>query len=148
MHGSAPGPRARIFRRLLAATIVTGSALCALSALPLQAAAQDRQRADSGVVTFDRFVGALVARTPEGRERPLRVSMRNYIIQNRTRLPRVGGGGTMVVHVRAGSLTTVIDGKRQERLADQFWVVPSGAEMAIETGEDSAIIQVVTIGAR
>lgn len=57
----------------------------------------------------------------------------------------IPGKGTLVVQLRAGSLTTVIGGKRQERKEGEFWTVPSGVVMGVETSNDSAILQTVLI---
>jgi hypothetical protein len=43
------------------------------------------------------------------------------------------------------NLTTVIDSKRQMRGPDDSSIVPAGTAMGIETGDDSVILQVVTL---
>jgi quercetin dioxygenase-like cupin family protein len=58
----------------------------------------------------------------------------------------VPGRGTLVVQLRAGSLTTVIGGRRQERKEGEFWTVPAGVTMGVETGQDTATLQTVLIG--
>jgi quercetin dioxygenase-like cupin family protein len=55
------------------------------------------------------------------------------------------GKGTLVVQLRAGTLTTIIGGRRQERKEGEFWTVPTGISMGVETGQDTAILQTVLI---
>lgn len=53
--------------------------------------------------------------------------------------------GITIVQLRAGKLTTVIDGKRQERKEGEFWTVPPGVKMSVETEDDTATIQTIEI---
>ena len=75
------------------------------------------------------------------------LSIRNWIIPNRQHIATFPERGLLVIQVRAGSLVTIIDGKRQQRGVDQFWTVPPGARMEIETQQDSVILQVVSLHA-
>jgi hypothetical protein len=84
-------------------------------------------------------------RAKSGRMKPVALSMRNWIIPNRQRIERFPEQGLLVIQIRAGSVTTIIGGKRQERGTDEFWIVPAGTTMGIETGQDSAILQVVAL---
>jgi len=80
-----------------------------------------------------------------GTPKRVTLTIRNWIIQNRQRIPVFPEQGLLVIQIRAGSLTTIINGQRQDRGPDDFWTVPSGTTMAIETGEDSVILQVVSL---
>ena len=53
----------------------------------------------------------------------------------------------MIVQLRGGELTTVINGRREERPEVVRTVLP-GVPMGIETGDDSATIQTVVIADR
>ncbi len=57
----------------------------------------------------------------------------------------IPGKGLLVVQVRTGTITTVIGGKREERKEGDFWTVPAGVAMGVETGQDTAILQTVLI---
>lgn len=52
---------------------------------------------------------------------------------------------TLVAQVRAGSLTTIINGRRQERREGEFWTLAPGVRMGVETGQDTAILQTVVV---
>jgi hypothetical protein len=87
--------------------------------------------------------GATVLR--QGARKQIVLSIRNWIVQNRQQILTFPEQGLLVIQVRAGSLTTIIDGKRQERGVDEFWTVPAGTAMGIETGDDSVVLQVVSL---
>ncbi len=76
----------------------------------------------------------------------IQMTLRNWDIPNRQRIERFPEQGFLVVQVRAGEdLVTVIDGQRQQRKVDEFFTVPNGSTMSIETGNDTAIIQTLAI---
>jgi quercetin dioxygenase-like cupin family protein len=91
------------------------------------------------------FDGRAMVRHKGGAPQQVALRIRNWIIPNDQRIAKFPEQGLLVIQVRAGSLTTIIDGKRQQRGPDEIWSVPPGASMAIETGEDSVILQVVAL---
>lgn len=89
--------------------------------------------------------GQAMVRGKDGAPKPVTLGIRSWIIPNRQQIFKFPEQGLLVIHVRAGSLTTIIDSKRQMRGPDDSWTVPAGTPMGIETGEDSVILQVVTL---
>jgi hypothetical protein len=53
--------------------------------------------------------------------------------------------GTAIFHLRAGSLTTVINGRRQTRQTGEFFTVRAGVPVGVETGGDTAILETVIV---
>lgn len=53
--------------------------------------------------------------------------------------------GVLIVELRGGRLTTVIDGRRLERRVGEIWSVAPGRTMRIETGDDMATIQTTLV---
>jgi hypothetical protein len=94
---------------------------------------------------MDRFDGTVTLKTKDGKVRQLRVVVRNWIIDNRRQVAKFPEKGFMVVQLRGGELATTIDGKRQQRKEDEFWTVRAGSAMGVETGNDSAIVQILAI---
>lgn len=94
---------------------------------------------------FERFDGRVTLRMKDGRMRQLSVVIRNWIIDSRQQIPRFPEEGFMIVQLRGGQLATVIDGKRQERREGEFWTVPVGSSMSVETGNDSATLQTMVV---
>lgn len=139
-------------RHLLVLGVVLGSLILgALLATPSGALAQERddpkQQADYPGLRkpFERFDGTIALRTRDGQLRRLRVVIRNWIIDRGQVISRFPESGFMIVQLRAGEVATVIDGQRQERLEDEFWTVPAGSAMAVETGKESAILQTTVV---
>ena len=98
---------------------------------------------------IERFNGHTTLRNPrlgtKGAQ-DVQVTLRNWIIPNRQRVERVPENGFLVVQVRGGEdLTTVINGERRERKVEEFFAVPEGATFSVETGNDSAILQILSI---
>jgi len=91
------------------------------------------------------FDTQVMMRGKGGKMKAVTLSIRDWIIPNRQRIERFPERGLLVIQVRAGSLTTIIGGKREVRGTDEFWTVPPGASMGIETGQDSVILQVVAL---
>lgn len=92
------------------------------------------------------FTGEVVVRTAAG-PAAVRVEIRNWTIRGHTRVEKLPlpPGGTVVAQVRGGELTTIINGQRREWREDQFFTVPRGAELGVETEDDSAILQTIWI---
>lgn len=97
---------------------------------------------------FERFEGTVTLRTKDGKVKELQVVARNWIIDNRRKIASFPDKGFMIVELRGGDLTTVIDGKRQKRKEGEFWTVPAGSSMGVETDNDSAVIQTFAVKER
>ena len=95
---------------------------------------------------IDRFDSHTILRGPRlaaaGAQTEFRMTLRSWIIPNRQRIERFPEQGFLIVQVRSGEdMATVIDGRRQQRKVDEYFTVPLGSHMSIETGNDTAIIQ-------
>lgn len=110
-----------------------------------QALAASSLSAQDRLAPVERFNGAISMRMQDGRQRTVQVVIRNWSIPNGQRIARFPQDGFMIVHLRAGQLTTVIDGQRRARYEDEMWAVPAEASMGIETGTESASLQTVTV---
>lgn len=76
----------------------------------------------------------------------VQMTLRNWTIPNRQRIERFPETGFLIVQVRSGEdVFTVIDGQRQKRGVDEFFTVPSGSTLSIETGNDSVVLQTLAI---
>ena len=114
-------------------------------ALLVPTAGMSQQERSAQPKPTERFSGKARLLTPRARE--VSIAIHNWIIDERSRIEalELPVRGLVIVHLRGGSLTTVIGGKRQQRRADEFWTVPAGARMGIETGNDSAILQTIVV---
>jgi hypothetical protein len=77
--------------------------------------------------------------------RKLHVVIRNWGIPNALHIPQFPQEGFLIAQLRGGTLTTVIDKKRRERHEGEFWTVPAGSSMSVETGDDSVVLQTVDV---
>jgi hypothetical protein len=85
-------------------------------------------------------------RMPAKGAQEVQVTLRNWIIPNRQRVERIAENGFLLVQVRSGEdLTTVINGERRPRKVEEFFTVPAGATLSVETENDSAILQILSI---
>jgi len=63
-------------------------------------------------------------------------------------LPLKEQGGFVIYELRAGKLTTVIDGQRQERREGEFWLVRPGQSIELEAADDAVVLQTIQIPAQ
>jgi quercetin dioxygenase-like cupin family protein len=127
---------------MTAATLFAVSGLCpSAEAQPVREPALTRLDAGKPQELFN---GVLNLKGRDGKEVPLRVTIRRWIMPNKAVVEKFPEEGLVIVQLRAGSLTTVIGGKREERREGAYWTVRPGEAMSLETGDDSAIIQTVT----
>jgi quercetin dioxygenase-like cupin family protein len=119
--------------------------LAGLFALAPAFAQQEKQLVRSSAIfegkTRLREVGA------KGGLRETDVRIQNVAIVGGQKLESLGlrSNGITIVQLRAGKLVTVINGKRQERQEGEFWTVPPGVAMSVETEDDTATIQTIEI---
>lgn len=111
-----------------------------LATLPQQT--PDAQR---GTETRPRFEDSLSLRGADGSAQPVRVSLRDWVVENR-QTATLAARGMLVVHVRAGGrIVTTIDGNRTERNDDQFFVVPAGSALTVQTGDDTSVLTILEV---
>jgi hypothetical protein len=92
-----------------------------------------------------RFEQSLSIRTPEAAAQPVRVSLRDWVVRNRQKAS-LTAGGMLIMHVRGGApVFTSVDGVRTERKDEEFFVVPPGATLLVETGNDTCVFTVLEV---
>lgn len=98
------------------------------------------------ISSVERFAGETRVRTAQG-VAAVRVDIRNWTLGGGLKLDELPlqTKGLMIVTLRGGQVTTVIEGKREARKEGQFWTVAEGVRMGLETGDDSAILQTIVI---
>jgi gentisate 1,2-dioxygenase len=98
---------------------------------------------------IDRFNGRATVRNARllaAGQAEIQMTLRNWTISNRQRIERFPETGFLIVQVRSGEdMFTVIDGQRQKRAVEEFFTVPSGSTLSIETGNDSVVLQTLAI---
>ncbi len=87
------------------------------------------------------FDGNFSLRATDKRSGQPKVVVRLWTIHERQRIAQFPEKGFLIMQCVAGELTTVINGQRQQRSTDEFWVVPKGATVSLETDKDTAILK-------
>ena len=87
--------------------------------------------------------------TPNGRLQ-VPALFEKFTIEGFQRLPELDFPfeGLLLVQLRAGEMTTVIDNERVERTVGEFWMVPPGRKMGVQTEDDKVILATYLIGER
>ena len=93
----------------------------------------------------ERFVGTLTLRRPQPRQ--VSVAIHHWIIRSRQQIAalELPVKGLAIVQLRGGSVVTTVGGERRKRTEGEFWTVPAGTAMGVETEDDSAILQTVVV---
>ena len=98
---------------------------------------------------IERFDGRAALKNPKllsAGQGQVQMTLRNWSIPNRQRIDKFPEQGFLIVQVRSGEdMYTVIDGQRQKRALDEFFTVPSGSTLSIETGNDTVVLQTMAI---
>jgi hypothetical protein len=99
--------------------------------------------------SIERFDGRTALKNPRllvAGQAEIQMTLRNWTIPNRQRIERFPEQGFLIVQVRSGEdMYTVIDGQRQKRTVEEFFTVPSGSNLSIETGNDTVGLQTMAI---
>lgn len=93
----------------------------------------------------ERFSGVVKLQGPNGSSRSVQVTIQNWGIPNLETVSSFPLKGFMVMELRGGGLTTVINGERTERETGSFWIVPERARLLLITEKDTAALQVTAI---
>jgi gentisate 1,2-dioxygenase len=108
---------------------------------PPAGAAQPQPGTDTRV----RFEQSLTLRTAEAAAQPVQVSLRDWVIEN-GQTATLPARGMLVVHVRAGGrIVTTIAGARAEHKDDDFFVVPAGSGLSVQTADDTCVLTILEV---
>ena len=129
------------------ATVVFVVSAAALAATPQNPSSKNQEegRVAERLSRTDRFLGSVTMKNKAGKAVPLKVSVRTWGIAGGRGTIRVPEQGFVIVQLHSGKLTTVIDGKAQEREEGEFWVVGPGTQMAVEVTSEAAVLQATTL---
>lgn len=102
-----------------------------------------QNRRDSALQKFERFSGTVNTKAAAG----VRVNVFNQVIGERQSRKALSTPftGLMIVQLRGGDLSTVIDGATQKRTEGEFWTVAAHQSMQLLTEDNAASIQVILI---
>jgi quercetin dioxygenase-like cupin family protein len=123
--------------------IVLGIAIAAIISLPVQT--QELSTTELRREPVTKFDGTVTIKTKDGGTRRLQVTIQDWIVDGGLTIKRFPVKGFAVVHLAAGSATTKIKGESAKRQEEEFWTLPPGAVMSVETENDTAVLETVTV---
>lgn len=126
---------------LIAETGIAGTHPGPLRAQQSTQASAEKPRMDVSA----RFRGIVKFRGPNGSSRSVQVTIQNWDIPNLETVSSFPLKGYMVMELRGGGLTTVINGEQTERETGSFWVVPERARLSLITEKHTVALQVTAI---
>ena len=132
--------RTRRWKRLVAA----GCFLFGCVASALWAQKQDRAPEKAGLVRRDRFEGSTTLHTKGGTTAHVDVTVHQWSIGGKQRI-EIPEHGFLVAQLRAGSITTTIDGKQEKRRAGDFWTVSANSRMSVQVTSEAAVLEVTSL---
>jgi len=135
----------RSLKRAAVFVLVVGAA--AIAAMPQNPSSKNQKegRAAERLSRTDRFVGSVTMKNKAGKSVPLQVSVRTWGIAGGREAIRLPEQGFVVIQLHSGKLTTVIDGKAQQRGESEFWIVRPGTQMTVEVTSEAAVLQAMTL---
>ena len=81
----------------------------------------------------------------DGREQALRVVLHEWTLVAGGDVPRFPADGDLLVHLRAGRVTTTIDGQSTPRSEGEFWLVSAGKAMTVRVTTEMATIETTSV---
>lgn len=117
-----------------------------LLALPQPHAAQQAPRAEFRSETVERFSGEVTLRDSLGAARRIRLILSEVSVPGGAEIKTLAAGkGAVVVELRGGEVDTTIGGEARTRQEGSFWSADPNTSTALKTGDDTALLQVLTI---
>lgn len=126
-------------------SIALGLALALAPASPAQERTQEPYRTppDQALERSERFAGTVEIGEPR---RPVRAVLTNWIVANDAVFDRFPVSGLTLFEVRGGEVAIRVDGGEEREVREgEWWVVPAGSTLALETGDDSAVLQTLSL---
>ena len=96
---------------------------------------------------IQRFEGSAQFKGKGGKTQNASVTIRQWTIPGKQKMD-VPERGFLLVTLRAGKVTTTIDGKEEKRRTDDFWTVAENAKMSVEAAGEAAILEVISFTVR
>jgi hypothetical protein len=92
-----------------------------------------------------RFEQSLTTRGADNATQSVKVSLRDWTVRDNQKVA-IKTTGALLIQVRAGGPINVSVGtQRSERKESEFFSVPAGAALTIETGNDTVVLTVLEV---
>lgn len=132
--------------------LITGASLTSQDAAGQERATvplQEKQSAEINVRSFlvprRRSEVTTAYLTRAGKPQQVKLILQSWgVPHTKERLP-FPEKGFFVVYLRAGAMTTIINGEEQKRLPGEFWTVPQGVEMSFDVTSETATLETFSL---
>jgi hypothetical protein len=126
--------------------VLMTATLLALGSTAVLLAQEQQPPAQKPFVTATtRYEGTAAVSVKAGAPVTLQVLRKNYGVIGPKAQITLPETGFMVVHLRVGRVTTILNGERRERTPGEFWTVPTGAQLSIEIIGESASLETFSV---
>jgi quercetin dioxygenase-like cupin family protein len=122
-----------------------GAALAALLSSCDACAQAASTNAVSPLAPLRRADETLAVTGRDGRAQALRIALHEWTLVAGRDVARFPADGDVLAHLRAGRVTTTIDGQSTARSEGEFWLVPAGKAMAIRVTTEMATIETTSV---
>lgn len=109
--------------------------------------AQGQKNPDEMRAPVNRFEGTAQFKGKGGKQQNAHVTIRQWTVPGKQKVD-LAEKGFLLVTLRAGKVTTTINGKEEKRVTDDFWTVPENAKLSVEATGEAAVLEVVSITVR
>ncbi len=91
------------------------------------------------------FTGVATLMGKQSKPREVRAAMVRWVVRPGQRIAEFPEHAFLLIQMRGGTVTTVIDGKEDRHVTGDFWVVRAGAKMSIQCIGEAATFDVMTL---
>ncbi len=122
------------------------TAAATLSLIPLSVGAQDHNKdAEQRVVSTERLGTSANFMAKDGQSKSASVILRQVSVFGKEPVDPISEPGFHVMTLRAGKVTTVLDGKEESRNAGDVWTVPENTKFSLKVKGEAAVLDIVSV---
>lgn len=126
--------------------MIAMAAAAALSLISLTVGAQDRNKeSEQPVISVDRLATSATFTAKDGRSKDAWVTLRQASVFGKQPVEPISEPGFHIITLRAGKITTVLDGKEEKRNPGDIWTVPENAKFSLKVAGEAAVLDIVSI---
>jgi hypothetical protein len=124
----------------------TLTAAATLSLIPVAAEAQDRGKdAEPRVISTERLDTSANFTAKDGKSKSASVILRQVSVFGKEPVDPISQPGFRLMTLRAGKVTTTLDGKEENRNPGDIWTVPENTKFSLKVRGEAAVLDVVSV---
>jgi hypothetical protein len=124
----------------------TLTAAATLSLLPVAAGAQDGGKdAEPRVISTERLGTSANFTAKDGHSKSASVILRQVSVFGKQPVDPISEPGFRLMTLRAGKVTTTLDGKEENRNPGDIWTVPENTKFSLKVRDEAAVLDIVSV---